>query len=240
MPTATKAKKPKITTRIALSKDGSEHPYSYYPWGEIGGGSNSNNCYAYAMHDWESYRVHKAQPGNVSGMSNKYHSYSNCRGLAKRVLSDNPGKVFTVKTPTAKCPSGCYKVMLFISPKGVHDFHWYKQHGVVMYRIKSIDTINSISKFFKVPYSRIKKAVDLKGGFAKNKLIVFKANVWSHKRGWGTGPTLKDAKGSAILNPMKAARKYGELNYSKLCNTFCVKNRGVDVGKTKANVIKKR
>ena len=54
-----------------LPVSGSEHPFSVYPWGSRGGGSNSNNCYAYAMHDWESYRAHKAQPGNRSGMSNR-------------------------------------------------------------------------------------------------------------------------------------------------------------------------
>ena len=217
--------------RLTPSKDAP--PFSVYPWGRRGGGSNSNNCYAYAMHDWESYRIHKAQPGNRSGMSNKSIEYRNCKKVHRRVLSDNPRKVKT-STPLARCPRGYYKVMLFIAPG--RDFHWYKQHSVVYYRVKAGDTKRSLATFFKIPITRLKNCVMTPG-----KAIRFRANVWSHKQGWGGEPLLVDAKSKAILNPLKAARDYGGgLNYSKYCHSYCVKRAGVNVGKTGTKVLQKR
>ena len=210
---------------------GSEHPFSTWPWGHKGGGANSNNCYAYAMHDWERYRIHKAQPGNQSGMSNNSIEYKNCKKIHKRVMSDNPGKV--MRSPlTSRCPRGYYKVALVISPG--KDFHWYKQHSVVYYRVKTGDTKASLSRFFKVPVSRF-KALDITPG----KMVRFKANVWSHKRGWGGEPLLVDAKGKAILNPKTASRNYPELNYNKFCGSYCVKKTGINVGKTGTEILKK-
>lgn len=215
--------------RVRLPTSGSEHPFSVYPWGYRGGGSNSNNCYAYAMHDWESYRVHKAQPGNRSGMSNRPIEYRSCERVHKRVLSDNPRKVRPAPL-SRKCPRGYYKVVLVIAPG--RDFHWYKQHSVVYYRVKAGDTRASLARFFKVPVSRF-RGLDLTPG----KMIRFKANVWSHKRGWGGEPLLVDAKGKAILNPLTAARNYGwGLNYSKFCGSYCVKRTGVNVGKTRSKI----
>jgi len=216
-----------------LPVSGSEHPFSVYPWGSRGGGSNSNNCYAYAMHDWESYRAHKAQPGNRSGMSNRSIEYRNCKKVHRRVMSDNPKKVRPTQL-SRKCPRGYYKVALVIAPG--RDFHWYKQHSMVYYRVKAGDTKVSLARFFKVPASRFKEFVLTPG-----KMIRFKANVWSHKRGWGGKPLLVDAEGKAILNPRTAARDYGGgLNYSKFCGSYCVKRTGVNVGKTGSKVLQKR
>lgn len=224
-----KRQKPVKKRRVRLPTSGYEHPFSVYPWGYRGGGSNSNNCYAYAMHDWESYRVHKAQPGNRSGMSNRPIEYRSCERVHKRVLSDNPRKVRPAPL-SRKCPRGYYKVVLVIAPG--RDFHWYKQHSVVYYRVKAGDTKASLARFFKVPVSRF-RGLDLTPG----KMIRFKANVWSHKRGWGGEPLLVDAKGKAILNPLTAARNYGwGLNYSKFCRSYCVKRTGVNVGKTRSKI----
>ena len=107
------------------------------------------------------------------------------------------------------------------------DFHFYKQHGVVEYKIKPGDTIKSVASFFKIPEYRVKKA----GPFKVGKRIVFKANVFSHKRGWATGPLLGDANGKVIKDPRTASRKYKELDYDKYCSAFCVKDRGIKVGK---------
>lgn len=225
-----KRRKPK-QRRVPTS--GSEHPFSVYPWGMRGGGSNSNNCYAYAMHDWESYRVHKAQPGNRSGLSNRAIEYRNCQKVHRRVMSDNPGKVRPSPLKKA-CPRGYYKVVLVIAPG--RDFHWYKQHSVVYYRVKAGDTKASLMKFFKIPKGTRKdfNKLDLTPG----KMIRFRANVWSHKRGWGGGPLLVDAKGNVILNPRTAARDYGGgLNYSKFCGSYCVKRTGVNVGKTRPKIL---
>ena len=130
--------------------------------------------------------------------------------------------------------------MMFVSPgrptnyirQG--DFHFYRQHGVVEYKIKPGDTVVSVAKFFKVPESRVRRA----GPFKVGKRIVFRANVFSHKRGWATGPLLTDAKGKSITDPRKASRAYPGLNYETYCSSFCVKNNGIKVGKTHPKIRK--
>jgi hypothetical protein len=142
---------------------------------------------------------------------------------------------------TRSVKRGYYKVMMFVCPgrptnyirQG--DFHFYVQHGVVEYRVKPGDTQESVAKFFKVPLSRVKRA----GKFAPNKRLVFRANVFSHKRGWATGPLLTDASGKSITDPRKADRNYPGLNYEKYCSSFCVKDKGIKVGKTHPKVRKK-
>lgn len=219
--------------RLPLS--GSEVVYDSVKW-DFKKAKWNNNCYAYAVNDRRLYRVHKAQPGNVSGMSDNYHSYRTCKGLAERVVSDNPGKIYVCPDYKKPCPRGYFKVMLFVSPvPGHEDFHWYKQHGKITYNVKTGDTIESIAKFFKVKPAVVKKAAGkkkLRGGVR----ISFIANVWSHKRGWGDGPLLTDSKGNAIINPKKAARNYGGLNYKRFCHAFCVKRTGIKVGKTRPEV----
>jgi len=158
-----------------LPLSGSESKFTNRRWGTATGIGN-NNCYAYAVGDYEAYRWQKSIPGDRSGLSNGNHTYTHCTGLPKRVVSDNPKKVYKAKADE-KCKKGYYKVMMFVCPgrptnyirQG--DFHFYKQHGVVEYKIKSGDTIVSVAKFFKVPESRIKRA----GTFRVGKRIVFKA-----------------------------------------------------------------
>jgi hypothetical protein len=200
-------------------------------------GIGNNNCYAYAFGDYSAYRWQKSTPGNRSGLSNNGHNYTHCTDLPSRVVSDNPTKVYKAKADE-KCKKGYYKVMMFVSPgrptnyirQG--DFHFYKQHGVVEYKVKKGDTVASIASFFKIPESRVRAAGPLKVG----KPIIFKANVFSHKRGWATEPLLEDAKGKVIKDPRKAARDYPGLNYEKYCSSFCVKETGVKVGKTHPKV----
>ena len=69
------------------------------------------------------------------------------------------------------------------------------------------------------------------GSFKVGKRIVFRANVFSHKRGWATGPLLKDARGNMIKDPRTSSRDYSTLNYDKYCSSFCVKDSGIKVGK---------
>lgn len=221
-----------------LPLSGSEPRYTNRRWSSKTG-VTSNNCYAYAVGDYEAYRWQKSIPGDRSGLSNGKHNYTTCKNLPKRVVSDNPKKVYIAKA-NEKCKKGYYKVMMFVSPGRPTnyirhgDFHFYKQHGVVEYKIKSGDTVNSVANFFKVPISKIKKA----GKFELGKRIVFRANVFSHKRGWATGPLLTDAKGKLIKDPRKASRDYTSLNYKLYCSSFCVKNRGIKVGKTHPKIVK--
>jgi len=41
-----------------------------------------------------------------------------------------------------------------------------------------------------------------------------------------------DASGKLIKDPRKADRSYGDLNYKEYGGSFCVKNCGIQVGKT--------
>lgn len=189
----------------------------------------SNNCYAYAVHDKQSFRIHKSIPGDRTGLSNIPHNYKHCKDLPRRVLNDNPGKVYKT-TPGKKCKKKFYKIMMFVAPtnnfgNSYGDFHFYKQHSRVKYLVKPGDTRTSIAKFFKIPVKSV-------GPIKVGKYVSFPANIWTHKRGWATKALMKDASGKAILNPLEANRKYS-LNYSKYCSSFCVKNRGIKVGKTK-------
>ena len=219
----------------ALPLSGSESVYSWYPWG--GTGLHVDNCYAYAVGDHAKYRMNKSVPGNHSGMSSIFHTYKNCKGLANRVISDNPKKVYKARGDE-KCKKNFYKIMMFVAPKNKYnnstgDFHFYKQHGLVKYTIRQGDTPTKIAKFFKIPVSRIPKKLPPRG-----KCIKVKANVFSHKLGWATGPLLYDAAGKVIKDPRRANRNYG-YNYTKYCSSFCVKNKGIDVdSKIRNNLIK--
>lgn len=214
-----------VAKRLPLS--GSEVTFNLKPWIKVG--TLYNNCYAYAVNDFKTYRSRKSIPGDRSGMSRFFHTYTHCKGLTQRVISDNPGKVYRCN-PNSKCKKGFYKIMMAVAPKNKYgsatgDFHFYKQHGDVKYKVKTGDTYRSIADFFKVPVSRIYKAGPIKPG----KTIKFKANIFSHKRGWGTGPLLTDACGKAIIDPRKSCRDYG-YNYDKICSSMCVKRRGISVG----------
>jgi hypothetical protein len=128
--------------------------------------------------------------------------------------------------------------MMFVTGKkkpsllNTGDFHFYKQHGLVEYRPKKGDTRTSIAKFFRIPVAKVPPVT-------LGKIMKIRANVFSHKRGWATGPLLVDAKGNVIKDPRKAAKKYPGLNYNTYCSSFCVKNKGIEVGKRRSNITKK-
>jgi hypothetical protein len=220
----------------ALPLSGSEPTYTNRLWGRTVGIGN-NNCYAYAVGDYEQMRLQKSVPGERAGIRNLSHTYTHCKGLPQRVVADNPKKVYIAKADE-KCKQKHYKVMMFVAPGNTRnyfrqgDFHFYKQHGTVEYKVKKGDTYDAIAKFFKVSVLRVKRA----GKLIPGKLLKFKANVFSHKRGWATGPLLIDAKGKSIQDPRTASRNYPGLNYKKYCSSFCVKNNGIKVGHTHTKV----
>lgn len=222
-----------------LPLSGSEPVFTEKKWGSkkgIGG----NNCYDYAFNNYSNYRTQKSSPGNKSGGRNNLGPIRSCGTLPKSVVSNNPSNVYRVKAEY-RCRPGYYKTMMFVAPsKGKNffnsgDFHFYKQHGQVEYKVKNGDSYTSIAKFFGVPVSRVKKAGALKVG----KHIKFNANVFSHKRGWATGPLLVDSKGKLIKDPRKSGRNYPGLNYKNYCSSFCVKRSGVVTGNNSPDVRKK-
>ena len=219
--------------------NGSEPTFTMKRWsGKVG--VNNNNCYAYAVNDFKDYRQWKAQPGERANM-NAGGPYTACQRLNKAVVADNPKKVYATKACT-KCKPGFYKIMMFIAKckKSDYlcqgDFHFYKQHSKTEYKVKRGDTHESIAQFFKVPVLRIKRAAKvLKPG----KIITFRADFFSHKRGWATAPLLVGAHGKLITDPRIISRDYPGTNYDKYCSSFCVKNKGVKVGHTHPKIRKK-
>ena len=212
-----------------LPTSGSEYPYVHKPWTVF---RIANNCYAYAFHDMRSWRPRKSVPGDKTKNGPLNSDYTTCKGIAKKILKDNPKKVY-ISRPSSKCKNGYYKVMMVVAPTSRNggpggDFHFYKQHGVIKYKLRKGDTADNLAKFFDVPKRRIQIAMGKNPRLGK--IIIFKCNLFSHKMGWATGPLLVDSCGKIIKDPRKACRKYG-LNYSKYCNSFCVSsNKGVKVG----------
>lgn len=201
---------------------GYEHNFKLEPW--LTKGRRSNNCYAYAVHDFEKYRSNKSVPGGVSS--------TKCKDLTRGVLSDNPKKVYKSRADQ-KCKKDYYKIMMVADPGS--DFHFYKQHSTVNHVVQDGETINSIAKMWGVPWCRVKRVGPIRPG----KKLRFKGNYFSHKRGWATGPLLLDACGKIIKDPRKACRNYQVLNYTKYCGSFCVKKNGINVGNTGSNLMQK-
>jgi hypothetical protein len=82
-------------------------------------------------------------------------TFTTCRGIAQRVISDNPGNVYKMRNPSAKPRPGFYKVMCFVAPSNnfgnsTGDFHWYKEISAIRYRIRPGDTVTGLAKFFHV------------------------------------------------------------------------------------------
>ena len=240
-----------MRTRLPLS--GAEPTFGYKKWGDIG--RTRDNCYDYAFGD-DARRNEKSVPGNHSGKRFNNSNFTTCRGMAQRVVADNPKNVYKCKNPNTVCRRGFYKVMSFVAPKNIYgnstgDFHWYRQNRAVRYKIKTGDTIAGLARFFKVtPYvirASLKKQTtptSNNDGKIANKnvnfkqagpalkpgrIITFPVNLWSHKQGWATGPLLVDAKNRVITDPRKADRNYG-YKYTKFCSAYCVRAGKVVTG----------
>jgi hypothetical protein len=236
--------------RLPLS--GAEPVFNYSGWGDIG--RTRDNCYDYAFGD-DAPRNNKSVPGNRSPVRFANSDFKSCKNFTRRVLSDNPHKVYTVK-PCKVCKKGYYKVMAFVAPTNIYgnytgDFHWYRQNKALVYRIKKGDTVAGIARFFKVTPYIVRKALvrqrtstksnegkiaNKNVNFPQNgpllrpgKVIRLPVNLWSHKQGWATGPLLVDASNKVIVDPRKANRKYG-YNYSKFCSAYCVRSGKVVTG----------
>jgi hypothetical protein len=182
---------------------------------------NSDNCYDYAIGDYEHTRVVKSTPGNRAGLSASNINIKSCKDLQKRILSDNPKTVYKCKNPGDVCRRGYYKIMNFVTSDG-SDFHFYKQVRGVKYKVKTGDTRAKLAAFFKVKPSVIPRVL------VPGRVITFPCNLWAHKQGWGAGPILTDARGKTIKDPRKASRKYPGLHYDTFCGAFCVSaNRAV-------------
>jgi len=144
--------------------------YTWAPWGT--NGVVHDNCYDYAFGSYSARRTSKSVPGNRSGISSNGLNFRTCAGIAKRVLSDNPGSVYKMRNPNAKPRPGFYKVMCFVAPSNdfgnsTGDFHWYKEISAVRYRVRAGDTVAGLAKFFRVTPRTIQMAL-AKGRYSTN------------------------------------------------------------------------
>jgi len=147
--------------------------YTWAPWGTKG--VVHDNCYDYAFGSFSGNRRAKSVPGDRSGMGSNGLNFRTCGGIAKRVLSDNPGNVYKMKSASEKPKRGFYKVMCFVAPSNdfgnsMGDFHWYKEMSAIRYRTRHGDSVSALSKFFHVTPSVIKTA------FAKSKVSANRNN----------------------------------------------------------------
>ena len=208
----------KQPTSLPLSS--SEPLYSNLVYGSPEG-INNNNCYAYAIGQYDDHREIKLQPGQLAGNFRPIN-LGNCNSLRRRSKEDLERDIYEAG-PEDRCRPGFYKIMSFIS-KG-SDFHWYKQHRDVLYRTPKTGGGQSraqIAKALGIDQARIQTPGDR---FAPDQLVLVRdVNLWSHKRGFGTGPLLKDACGKYIKDPRTACRDYGKgYDYATLCGTYCVR-----------------
>jgi len=149
--------KRKVVVRRRVVRKNGPNPYApkytWAPWGT--NGVVHDNCYDYAFGSYSARRTSKSVPGNRSGISSNGLTFRTCAGIAKRVLADNPGNVYRMRSASAKPRPGFYKVMCFVAPSNdfgnsTGDFHWYKEISAIRYKIRPGDTVMGLAKFFKV------------------------------------------------------------------------------------------
>ena len=171
--------KPKALSKNATSKNikvtrNAPNPYApkytWAPWGTSG--VVHDNCYDYAFGSFSNNRQSKSVPGDRSGLRANGLTFRTCDGIAKRVLSDNPGTVYKMKSGSEKPKVGFYKVMCFVAPSNdfgnsTGDFHWYKEIIAIRYRTRLGDSAESLGKFFHVKPAVIRTAM-AKGRKAKS------------------------------------------------------------------------
>lgn len=197
---------------------GSEPTYSDLIYGTPRGIEN-NNCYAWAIDAYRDSGGIKLQPGNLSRQSSNENA-SSCPFLRDRALDDNRKRGIYPAQPETRCRKGFYKIMAFID-KGV-DYHWYKQHRNLLYRVTDGETLRTIARDLGVPQRNVVSPTPAPG---KGDIVYVRdAGVFSHKQGLATGPLLRDAKGKTIPDPRRANRNYGSFNYRTFCGAMCLRN----------------
>lgn len=207
-----------MTRLRKLPISGSEPMFSDLVYGTPRGKLN-NNCYAWAIDAYRGSGGIKLQPGNLSRQTTNDNARS-CAFLRDRALDDNRARGIYSVDPKRKCRSGFYKIMCFIDKDD--DYHWYKQHSNLLYRVGQGETLTKIARDLGVPLSSVVSPT--KAPQPGDLVYVRRANVFSHKQGFATGPLLRDASGKTIPDPRRANRNYGDLNYRTFCGAMCIRN----------------
>jgi len=186
-------------------------------------GRASNNCWAYAIDHYDTEQGIKLQPGELSGKTSPM-DLSTCDDVVQRAIDDATamGWTLTPSSPSSTCSKHHYHIMAVLAPD--RDYHWYRFHKNVLYRVQTPRSKGTIAKEFGVPETNVQiPGPDENMANTGDTVLVRDARVWSHKRGLSEdGPLLKDACGKFIKNPAKACRAYPGLDYSVVCKTFCL------------------
>ena len=164
--TSSRVAKPSKSRAKPAATRGAPNPwapkYTWAPWGTSG--VVHDNCYDYAFGSFSNNRTKKSVMGDRSKNLAHNLSFRTCDGIAKRVLEDNPGAVYKMKTGGEKPKPGYYKVMCFVAPtndfgNSTGDFHWYKEISAIRYRTRPGDTAEALAKFFHVTKATIMTAL---------------------------------------------------------------------------------
>lgn len=197
-------------------------------------GIASYNCYAYALNRHKGVVGHKLQPGELVQQSSNHVSTS-CPFLNRRVMDDNRRRGIQMIDPNKRCPAGTYKIMA-VQSTNQPDFHFFRQNGNMIYRMRPGDTLKTVARDFKVPLSAIASPVPKP---APGDLVFVKdTGMWSHKRGLSTGPLLRDARRRPITDPRKSNFNYGDLNYNRFCGAMCIRALGTNATPTEVKQLK--
>lgn len=188
-------------------------------------GTRNNNCYAWAIGHYRTQGNDKLQPGELAGLRG---DATDCTTLHKLVLADAKVSGYSIKEikPCAKCGPQEYQIMAVVDPGD--DYHWYRKHKDVLYKIKTPTTLRELATRFKVHPNNVTVPGSKNTNTSDTPIVpgttvlIKNAGVWSHKRGLiSEGPTILDSKGQIIFDPTKAARDYGDLNYTSVCKAYC-------------------
>lgn len=199
-----------------LPTSGSETPYTPHMFPRRMG-----NCYSFAI--GRRTRDHKLQPGELAGASNRANPSSSCAALSNLMARDAAaGKVAMYRAAAGtRCRPGFYKIASALDPG--RDYHFYRQMGAVTVRPRrgasASASASAIARAFGAPPSSARRN---RGG----SVTVRGSGAWAHKRGLATGAVLEDACGRAIKDPRAACRSYGDLDYRRFCEFWCVMPRG--------------
>jgi hypothetical protein len=205
---------------VPSSSESSDSPYTNLVYNKAWG-KEHNNCYAWAIDHFSPSTDEKLQPGDLSNPRGKAMSLK-CSSLVSRVAADLGSRAY--KVPAAgQCKPGYYKIFPFIAPD--KDYHWYRSHKDLLYRVDAADPSTATSLAKRMGLKKSQFLVPDGGKLRAGEMIFVKnANLWSHKRGFATGPLLKDACGKFIRDPQKACRNYGgDYDYKEACTAFCVR-----------------
>lgn len=194
-------------------------------------GTRENNCYAWALDYYKDSGEVKLQPGDLSGM-NAPVDLTGCSDIVKRALADAKAMGWSLQylgphVNDSECPRGHYKIVAVIAPN--EDFHWYRHHRDLLYRVKTPRTLQDLAQEFQVSENAITIPMSNTTNVSRRVnagtvVLIRGANVWSHKQGFSPdGPLLKDSCGNVIKDVEKACRSYPGLNYTMVCGYFCFK-----------------